>query len=427
VNRRVGGPVVGLVVLFVMWWAQQLTVFSTTVLGFGLVLVAFFIDPWLRDQFRRSTGVTVAEKEPAPPRRTAPRPAPVATRRDAGPARPRVRSGGGSLLDGWVLGGFVLLGVTVLVPWLIGRFLLRDSIVLERNPDVFDLSVRAGGSYFLADYLSGLLVPGVFAVAFLLLRPWVRRTGYVAVGFVLAGLLLVTLVGARSVWTAREAASAEMLRNGAFPFHERVESTCFGEDDFRAVIDGRNYSVGVHQSEHDDMFISYCNRIDVYQGWTLAGQVDLEDNSSILKAFSIGGDTAGDAWFSALVSTSPSPGTPRYLMGLSMRRPESRWRLDLSTIGVAADPSYPPEAVRIGAVTAVDDQLDYYRHRLLGVDMRNGQVLWTLQCPADYSSSEFVRIDTDPPDTMRMRCGRGGIGSLDEFLFGDNGSLGPAS
>lgn len=149
-------------------------------------------------------------------------------------------------------------------------------------------------------------------------------------------------------------------------FHERVPSTCFGDKDFRAVLDGRNYSVGVHQTDHGDMFLTYCNRINVYHGWTLAGQVNLEDRASILAAFAAGGDAAGD-------------------------------------------------------------QLDYYCHRLLGVDIRTGQVLWTLQCPNDYSSSHFVRINTDPADTMRMRCGRGGIGSLDEYLFGPATTLTPVS
>lgn len=425
-NRRVGGPVAGLAVLFVMWWAEKLPMFTTTMLGFVFAAVGVFVEPWIRDQFRRRA-VNTADDDPAPPPRPVTRQPPVATaRRDVSyrAARP---ANAARRHDAWVLGGFAVLGVTVLVPWLVGRFLLRDSVVLEQNPNVFDTSVRDGGSYFFSDYLSGLLVPGVLAVAFLLLRPWARRTGFVAAAFFLAGLMLVTLVGARVVWNTQEETSAETLRSGAFPFHERVPSTCFGDKDFRAVLDGRNYTVGVHQTDHGEMFLTYCNRINVYHGWTLAGQVNLEDRASILAAFSAGGDAAGDAWFSALVATSLDAGAPRYLMGLSMRHPESPWRLDLTSVGIVPDTSYQPEAVQLGSVVAVDDQLDYYRHRLLGVDIRTGQVLWTLQCPNDYSSSHFVRIDTDPSDTMRMRCGRGGSGSLDEYLFDDAATLTPVS
>lgn len=428
-NRRVGGPVAGLVVLFVMWWVRDSGVFQLTVVGFGLAVLGVFVDPWIRDQFRRSPAATADKAEPAPRPRPATRPTPVATRpAPAKPARRDTRPGdGASGFDAWVLVGFVVLGVTVLVPWLIGKFLLRDSFVLERNPSVFDTSVRDGGGYFFSDYLSGLLVPGVLAVAFLLLRPWARRTGFVAAGFFLSGLMLVTLVGARVLWTAQEETSAEVLRTGAFPFHEREQSTCFGDKDFSAVIAGRTHSVGVYEIDNDEMFLELCNRINVYDGWTLTGRVDLEDTASMVDAFTFGGDTAGDAWFSALVSVSSDAGAPRYLMGLSMLHPESPWRLDLTSVGVVPDTSYQPEAVQLGSVVAVDDQRDYYRHRLLGVDIRNGQVLWTLQCGEGYSSSEFVRIDTDPPETMRMRCGRGGVGPLDEYLFGEDGTLTPVS
>jgi hypothetical protein len=143
--------------------------------------------------------------------------------------------------------------------------------------------------------------------------------------------------------------------------------------------------------------------------------------ATIVTPYSYGGD--GDAWFSALVATSQDTGAPRYLMGVSLLHPESPWRLDLSSVGITGG-QYQPEAVQLGSVVAVDDQLDYYQHRLLGVDVRTGHVLWTLRCPGGgYSSTDFVRIDTDPPDTMRMRCGRGGSEPGNEYLFAPDGAL----
>ena len=406
--------------LFLMWWIRDSGVFQLTAVGFGLAVVAVFVDPWIRDQFRRPTASPSPTSDP-PKSRV--RPAPVATpRRDPRPVVPARQR------DLMVLGGFVALCVTVLVPWLIGRFLLRDSAILDPNPGVFDTSVRSGGAYFLSDYLSGVLVIGVLTVAFLLLRPWVRRTGSVAAGLFLAGLMLVALVGARGLWTTQEAASAEELRNGTFPFHDRVAATCFGDQTFAASIGGQSLSVGVHQTDNGEMFIAACNRVNVYHGWTLAGQVDLEPaTASIETPFLTGDDAAGDAWFSALVSTSPEAGAPRYVTGLSLLHPESPWRLDLAAVGVPTDPSYQPTVFGLGSVIAVDDQLDYYNHRLLGVDMRSGQVLWTLGCPGGYSSSSFVRIDTDPAATMRMWCGRGGVGPTDEFLFDAGGIPTPLS
>lgn len=225
-------------------------------------------------------------------------------------------------LDALALGGFCLIAVTVLIPWLIGKYLLRDSLLLSQDPNVFDVSVRDGGRYFLSDYLSGLLLPGVIVAAFLLLRPWPHRTGFAVIGLGLVVSLLITLSMASGLWAANENQSAETLRVGKFPYQEKFASPCFNGRDFSVVINGQTVSVGVRVVAEDSQppaFIDYCNLISVYRGWRQISQFLLAGASWAESAFFYSGPE--NAQFAVLVHPSPETSS---LVGFSLDAPDVR-------------------------------------------------------------------------------------------------------
>lgn len=185
--------------------------------------------------------------------------------------------------------GAGLLAITVLIPWLVGHFLLRKTFVLRANPAVYESEARGLADHFLATYLGGLVVVvlglGIFLVA---RRPWQGRVGTVVGGWIaVLGALVVLLPIAGSQWDAAEHKTIKHLRETAFPFSKRFYE-CAGW-----TIGAEN---GAHDPELWQVYLaqvkgtsgSACNRVHIYRGWQPAGYYDLPDADTFTGEIIVG-------------------------------------------------------------------------------------------------------------------------------------------
>lgn len=166
--------------------------------------------------------------------------------------------------------------ITVVIPWLIGHFLLTKTFVLKADPAVYEPDIRGLGDHFLATYLGGLvpilLAAGVFVVA---RRPWDMRMRNVVLGWVVIGAtLLVLLPTSMGKWETAERHAADQLRETAFPFAKRFLQCASWN------IGGEN---GLQQPELWQVHLGQlqgtpgreCNRVLIYRGWQLVNTYDL--------------------------------------------------------------------------------------------------------------------------------------------------------
>lgn len=175
----------------------------------------------------------------------------------------------------------VFLAVTVLVPFLIGHFLLTKTFVLEPDPGVYAPEVRGIGDHFLATYLAGLipiiLLLGVFLVA---RRPWDGRRASMVGGCVaIAGSLIALLPTAQAQWQEAESKTVAKLRETAFPFDERYFNC---ESWYIHAENGARQPElwQVHLGRLKGSDVDGCNRVNVYRGWQFVGAYNLPDGDT---------------------------------------------------------------------------------------------------------------------------------------------------
>lgn len=180
------------------------------------------------------------------------------------------------------------LAVTVLVPFLIGHFLLTKTFVLRPDPRVYDEQARGMGDHFLATYLAGLvpiaLVLGIFLVA---RRPWQNRMISVVCGWALViGSVAVLLPAAMSKWHEAEQTTIAKLRETPFPFSDRY-------------FDCASWSISaengaqqpelwqVHLGRTKGTNVDGCNHVSVYRGWQYVGSFGLPAGDIFTRAITV--------------------------------------------------------------------------------------------------------------------------------------------
>lgn len=366
----------------------------------------------------KSAGRRRTAAQPAP---QAPAPVPARAqqqRPDAGAQRRQQTIQARRLHDAWALGGFALIGITVLIPWLIGKYLLRDSSFFKQGQGVFDTSVRDAGKYFLSDYLSGLLIPGVIVAAFLLLRPWVRRAMLVVVGLGLVVAILVTLGIAKAKWLDNERLSAEVLFSGKYPFAARHGDLCLGGDAASKIMNGRVVSAGLRNGQSTDPFASHCNKIDVYQGWTQVAEFELPPDSYIEDSFFYAGGNAEPGW---LVGLARGTSGKDLLFGVSLEDHPRQWQRPLpsgnTTQGSDANIRWLGNVVFASQEVAGNADL----LKLTGFDMRTGGPAWTFSCASKFTAAKIGLVDEDGPDVVKVTCWNSRTSAI--YLIGPAGII----
>lgn len=179
--------------------------------------------------------------------------------------------------DTFVVIAALVASITVLIPWLLGRWMLRDMLARPRAFGVYDVDVREDGWYFLSDWLAGCVAIAIVAGVFLVVRPWSYRVGSVVTGFVVLALALFVMTpGSVNSWNEAEGRSVGALATTAFPFGDEYY-TC-GRGSFPSE-DGYLYQV--HEARVAGSDTRGCNRVVIYRGWERVQQVDIPDFQEI--------------------------------------------------------------------------------------------------------------------------------------------------
>lgn len=175
-----------------------------------------------------------------------------------------------------VIGSTVAAALTILIPWLLGHFLLRGRL-FNFSPLVFDAEVRAVWPYFWSELRGGWAMLALVAGAALALRPWQgRRTAAIAgVAMVVASLWLGS--AARAGFDAAETDAVAKLRTTQFPYDDRYLECGNGlELTLRAAKNAPIEAVWQLRLGSVKGYTGRgCNRVHVYRGWTLVDTLDL--------------------------------------------------------------------------------------------------------------------------------------------------------
>lgn len=190
-------------------------------------------------------------------------------------------------------------GLTVIVPWLIGRFILQDNIILTRGSGVFDTATREFWPTVIPLYLGGLAALLLIAGAAMVFQPWTGRNGPGIAGVVLVGAGIIVSMFAANLWASAEAQAAERLTMTAYPFDDRY-LTCGYADALLTDEYGETwmYQVWSARVEGATPTPGECNRIELYRGWQWVATEDLPEGQTIVSSpVFIGGTTSADGVF----------------------------------------------------------------------------------------------------------------------------------
>lgn len=176
------------------------------------------------------------------------------------------------------------MAVTVLVPYLIGHFLMTRTFVLKPDPGVYETEARGLKDHFFGTYLAGLipivLLLGVFLVA---RRPWAGRQRTVVIGWaaIAAGLVLI-LPSATAHWHASEQKTIAKLRETAVPFDKRFMNCASWEISAENGLQQPELWQ-VHLGQLKGSEVDGCNRVNVYRGWMFVGAYNLPDGDTFTE------------------------------------------------------------------------------------------------------------------------------------------------
>ncbi|MGN6301738.1 MAG: serine/threonine-protein kinase, partial [Angustibacter sp.] len=169
----------------------------------------------------------------------------------------------------------VVLCATVLGPWLVGRYLLRDTLGRDQMGRVFDTHARHAGEYFLSDWSAGCVVVGLLLAVFVLVRPWHHRRVNVALAIALVvGLLAVVVPFSRDHWKTAEMATGERLLSEPFPFSQWFY-TCGSDSVEFPNPSGTTTTYALWSAKTQGSSVEGCDRLELYQGWKRVALVTL--------------------------------------------------------------------------------------------------------------------------------------------------------
>lgn len=183
--------------------------------------------------------------------------------------------------DGRALLWAVGLCVTVLVPLVLGYFVMGKTPLLKPNPAVLTDDVRKFSDHFPAYYLAGVFLILIVLAAALLWPPVQGRPLWTGIGVVALIGAIMAATHASSSWDGAEFKAIDRLSSTSFPFDKHYY-TC-GSSYFDL-----NFKNGEHQmwqnylAKTTDLAGTACNRVVVYQGWNQVGVFTLSDGDTFV-------------------------------------------------------------------------------------------------------------------------------------------------
>lgn len=321
-------------------------------------------------------------------------------------------------IDRRLMVGAVLASVTVLVPWLVGRFILRDGPLHPRAGGVYDEAARDTGAYFGADWLGGVGVLVLLAAAAVLLGSWRRRASTVVPALVLGGFAIaVVLPASGDHWADAEAETVTRLATTPFPFGDHW-ATCGGET-FEVPDGTRTRTLQVYTARTSGA--SGCDRLVTYDGWREIATVTLPSGETLSMAG--GSFSAFESWeVTRFEGTSPADTgvltvtTTGDLIGLVLATPDQIWRAPTA----GAELEYHPAGLVLASYGV--GQLGA---RVEAIDPLTGGVRWTVGCPAADQALGSAAKESDT-GMVYLRCnGPGGVGDTGarDYTVGLDGVL----
>lgn len=175
-----------------------------------------------------------------------------------------------------------LLCATLVGPWLIGHYLLRDRFFRTPGAGVFDTQQRIGYAYFLSDWAAGCAPILVLGAVVLVVRPWHGRGTTVAIGFLAAALALGAVAVSSGVWNKEEAITASRFLNTGPPASDRncgSAEVSFGRSPVESDRPAVTYTlVANHRSTGGE---TSCDQVQLYKGQRLVTTEALGGKNSV--------------------------------------------------------------------------------------------------------------------------------------------------
>lgn len=282
----------------------------------------------------------------------------------------------------------VVTCVTVLVPWLVGRLVLRDTPLLPRDERLFDIRVREYGDYFPAELLAGYCIVGAVLALFLLIRPWRGRAiSIVAALSIFTSVLVWGVPASRGLWLHQEDRLAIQLTTGPYPYNKLHPSNCSAYS-VEYPADEGTWTVGIDS----------CQVLYVYEGWRQRSTVGpLPQGSAITQTFAFADGSTETSAFAALVRSREG----QYLLGFGVPNSDRAWSRRVTN-------DDPTPASAVGSALLIDTG-EAQGILGLGIDMRSGQTAWTVNCPRGYRSNGNLNTGGQIP-YVACRPSRGGNG-----------------
>lgn len=301
------------------------------------------------------------------------------------------------------------LCVTVLVPWLLGKLLLRDVLFHPATPSVFDKDARTDGAYFLADWLAGCVMLLILAGLLVSIGSWRRRLATASVATLTAALSLAILVPMSSeAWTDAEGQTTIALMTSPYPFSDHY-LTC-GSASHELSIEGSSHLYQVHSSRNSGS--GTCNGVNVYDGWRKVGAVYLPPGEALSASSFEPFKGTGISDSGVMMQT-----TANSVVGLTLDTPNTFWRVDGVT-GIAGVNG--ATSVLRNATGAPDGFLS----TLKAVNVKDGSPLWEVGCPQPgmYIESHPSLLSGDT--RIEYSCYRPGTLDVADFVVDFSGVVG---
>lgn len=299
----------------------------------------------------------------------------------------------GTPLVGGALALWALSALTVVIPWGLGRFLLRDAFFRPYTGFVFSTESRGAGTYFLSDYLAGLAVTTIVVGAVTLLASlWLRghRIRRSILGSTLVAASIFVLVPQSSVqWKIAERATAQAEFLGV---PGRSVSDC-GEGSIRVTEDGIErewHAFLVNESDG-----SPCRIIELWEGSRPSGNIAIPSSMSPveqaqLHGFNDGGTRGtrfvyvGDVSPECSITDHCYVRTP--IIGLDVDSGEIVWQ---ESLNLNRWPGSSSNILSISVQTSYFVVLE--KSGAVAIDPWSGQSLWRTECPGNEASNSLYQ------------------------------------
>jgi len=310
----------------------------------------------------------------------------------------------------------VVASVTVLLPWLIGRFLLRDAAFHPRSGLVYDVVARSTGDYFVADWWGGIAVWLLVTASAIAVGSWRQRASSILAAAVAVAVAVFAIIPASTArWEAAEADTARALATTAYPFSGHW-ATC-GSAVFYLSDDTGTHLYQIHTAR--TVGASACDRLVVYDGWREIGRVTLPSGETLGVSsdfFGVSGlsRVEGTTGADTGVATSTSAGD---LIGLMLASPDQIWR----AVGEAAE-EYEYQGSSLIVASHGLNQPGSVVHVL---DPVTGALMWAASCPGADEVLSSAAHESDAGNVVLPCQGPGGPGDTGarDYGFGRDGTF----